>query len=515
MSDRPVASAAAQELPKIKFSKTLLTLPESVIPKFSRMVTEAEKDNGVSRIFVVGNPTHPLSDSAKEIMSGAISTGNMAYGTSVGDLALRDAIAKQATEFYQSKFTDSNVVITSGSKEAVSLAYTAVSNGDDSLALVLTPSFPAYMPAIHIAGSKAIFAESTKESGFKPNIAIIKQRFLENSETDKATGKTGTKIRSVTINYPNNPTGAVLTEDDARELAGCFNEMYEKYFGEDGFVLILDDVYKDIGGKSCSIFPHLSELARQNTVIIDSASKTSAMAGGRVGCAICANQQITNMILSVHGATIESVNTVMQKGWRADIITNTAERLGGIRKYYKDKCDFVQEEIGKVCDGVKLTGRGMLSVENPGSIFLFLDLSAMIGKEVPEAMRETIGKDVIENDADIFRYLLNAFMLHNDDGSKLRDEDGNEVVGVGTIPGSGFFIDSEKGFVRLSIAGSFNKSIEEDVELKKATKSLVSAISFLVKEKCLSRPSSSVSSADEDEISPKKTTNSTTFIGKI
>lgn len=394
--------------------------------------------------LAMGKPTHPTSQAAKAAMIGRIESGNIPYGAPAGDVALRQEIANNLNVLYRLKERDyysaGNVVITEGSATATYIAQgLAIEAGKK--ALFVTPAYTSYAPAVKLWGGDFALAPSSKEDGFQPDISQLAARFEENEYEENGVLKN--RIATVMLNYPNNPTGATLSESKTLELANFFSAMSEKYQAS-GFLVLLDESYLGISTTPHqSILQHpISETLRKNIIILGSASKISAMPGARCGYAV-AHPEYAALITKGMGAVMLSANTIAQEGALADFREMTPEQRHEIQTYYDEKVNFVGERLNHI-------GGSFGSVPVPvipnGGMFVFADMSMMLGKKIPQQLQAALGESVIENDLDIANYFLHS-------------------AGVAVVPGSGFFRDPSEGFVRLCVSGSFNKSMAQDEDL--------------------------------------------------
>ena len=217
-------------------------------------------------------PTHVL-EAAKQ----AITEGKTHYTPSNGIPELREALAKKFTRDY-SLFYDpeDEILVTVGATEAVFIALLAFVDPGDEV-LIPDPGFLCYKPAVLIAGGVPVSLPMLEDDGFKPDVKAVTSLVTE-------------KSRVIITNSPNNPTGSVLTYDEAAELA--------KLGVENDLVMISDEVYEKIiydGSKHFCLatFPGM----RDRTVVVNSFSKTYAMTGFRVGCALGPKDLISAMSL--------------------------------------------------------------------------------------------------------------------------------------------------------------------------------------------------------------------------
>jgi aspartate/methionine/tyrosine aminotransferase len=121
---------------------------------------------------------------------------------------------------------------------------------------------------------------------------------------------------SFVLCYPNNPVGAMLTANQAKEIADTLDELLQDPACGDGFSVILDEVYIGITSPDVeyySVLHFASPRLVQSCFLIVSASKgLGAMPGARAGCLISKNRALLSEILKIQSATAANASIVSQ-----------------------------------------------------------------------------------------------------------------------------------------------------------------------------------------------------------
>ncbi len=235
----------------------------------------------------IGEPDFTPPDHILEAAEDAISRGKTHYTPSNGIAELREATAEKFAREYGLFYNpESEILITVGATEAVSLALLSLINPGDEV-LIPDPGFVCYKPAVQIAGGIPVAMPMLESKSFKPDI---------NAVTSLITPKS----RVIILNFPNNPTGAVLSYNELAELA--------QLSVRNDLLVISDEVYEKIlydnlKHHSLATFPDM----RDRTVVLNSFSKTYAMTGFRVGSALGPEDLISNMLL-VHQFVVACVD---------------------------------------------------------------------------------------------------------------------------------------------------------------------------------------------------------------
>src|SRR5262245_56410336 len=206
----------------------------------------------------VGQPAASAPSTALAAARAALS-GRLAYTESLGIPALRARIAKHYTETYGVTVEPSRVVATTGSSAGFILAFLALFEPGERVA-VAVPGYPPYRHILKALGCEAVLIETTAATRW----AITPEMLIDAHRK--------TPLKGVLVGSPANPTGTMMTREALRALI-------EAAEGE-GIRFISDEIYHGLD----YAFPAVTaaELS-PNAVIINSFSKYFCMTGWRVG----------------------------------------------------------------------------------------------------------------------------------------------------------------------------------------------------------------------------------------
>ena len=239
----------------------------------------------------VGEPDFTPPRHALEAGWQAAKEGKTHYAPTNGIPELREALSQKAYREYNLSYDpNSEILITVGGSEAVFLALIALINPGDEV-LIPNPGFVCYEPCVLLAGGLPVSVPLLEKNGFKPSIDDVMSLITE-------------KSRVMILNYPNNPTGAVLSRDEVAALA--------KIAVERDMVVISDEVYEKIIYDSAD--HHCAATfrgMRERTLVTNSFSKTYAMTGLRVGF-VYGPKELISPIWLVHQYIVSCVDTLAQ-----------------------------------------------------------------------------------------------------------------------------------------------------------------------------------------------------------
>ncbi|NNE66530.1 MAG: aminotransferase class I/II-fold pyridoxal phosphate-dependent enzyme [Pyrinomonadaceae bacterium] len=212
------------------------------------------------------------------------------YTANSGLYELREKTSAHLERLYNVSYSaDTEIVVTVGVSEAVKCVFTAICNPGDEV-IIPEPCFVSYEPEVLFAGGKPVPVECLAENDFEPLASQI-----EAAITDKT--------KAIFIGYPNNPTGAVLTMDNAMAIA----RVAERY----DLLVVSDEIYDQlVYGTEHICFSALPGM-KERTVLLGGFSKDYAMPGWRVGY-MCANEELMKAFIKVHQYAVMSAPTISQ-----------------------------------------------------------------------------------------------------------------------------------------------------------------------------------------------------------
>lgn len=220
--------------------------------------------------FGIGEPKHPTPEFIKAALSGSLA-GLANYPTTAGADSLRKGIAAWLERRYGLPRVDmAQVLPVTGSREALFSFAQTVIDGTRPGALVLCPNpfYQIYEGAALLAGATPVFANSDPARNFAPAF-------------DRIADDAWARVQLVYVCSPGNPTGAVLSLDDWKQLFALSDRH--------GFVIASDECYSEIyfdeGRPPLGALEAAHKLGRgfERLVMFSSLSKRSNVPGLRSG----------------------------------------------------------------------------------------------------------------------------------------------------------------------------------------------------------------------------------------
>ncbi|MDD5142625.1 aminotransferase class I/II-fold pyridoxal phosphate-dependent enzyme [Methanoregula sp.] len=249
-------------------------IPPSGIRKFFDLVLTM--DDVVS--LGVGEPDFNTPWNICESGIYSIEQGGTSYTSNRGLQALRDTLSRYLAQHYGVNYdNNSEMIITTGVSEALDIAVRAITDPGDEV-IVAQPGYVSYGPCITLAGGTPVPLRCTEKDHFKINPDTLAEQITP-------------KTKALVMNFPNNPTGGVMTKSDLKAVADIIIDH--------DLLLISDEVYAELTyeGSHC-VAATVSDLW-ERTITLNGFSKAYAMTGWRIGY-LCAPEELCDAALKIH-----------------------------------------------------------------------------------------------------------------------------------------------------------------------------------------------------------------------
>ena len=239
--------------------------------KLKQLLAEVRPSAGLRPISLgIGEPKHPTPPFIMQALADNLS-GLAVYPTTAGSDALRAAIAGWLERRYGLPPLDiaTQVLPVKGSREALfALAQSVIDPTANALVLCPNPLYQIYEGAAYLAGAEPYFVNADPARNFAPDYAAVPASVWP-------------RVQLLYVCSPGNPTGAVLTLEDWRELFA----LSDRY----GFVIAADECYSEIYFKSepplgaLEAADRLGRTGYPRLIALSSLSKRSNVPGMRSG----------------------------------------------------------------------------------------------------------------------------------------------------------------------------------------------------------------------------------------
>jgi aspartate aminotransferase len=343
----------------------------------------------------------PKSKAPMDAIISAVSNLNSAevrYTPAEGIPALKKSIIRYTEEFYDRKVAPENVIASGGAKQAIMVALQAILNQQEEV-IYPAPYWVSYPEMAKLCG--AIGVPVLPEDGtFYPRIQDIEQRV-------------GSYTKAIIINSPNNPSGAMYSEEFISDIVS-FCEKKDIW-------LIMDDIYHRLifdGRKPINCYKYAKNLTETSKlIVVNGVSKQYAMTGFRIGWAV-GNKKVIEAMANIQGHQTSGPSVVLQKA-AVGALNGIQSGVESLRLTLENNRNVMIDYLNSF-EGVKVT-------KPDGTFYCFAD-----------------------------------FSYYNKNSNKLSEFLIDKVM-VLTVPGAEFGME---GYLRLSYCGTI-KEITEGIERMK------------------------------------------------
>ena len=271
------------------------------------------KAEGVDVVdFSAGQPDFPTPEHIKKAGERAIEENFTRYTPNPGIPELREAVANRYREDYGLEFRSENIIITSGGKHALfDLMFALIEPGDE--VVIPTPYWMTFAEQVRLAGGKPVLVPTSEEKGFRTTAADVAPAFND-------------RTRMLLLNFPANPTGAVIEDAEIRALADLAAERGVYYLWDDTYARLMFEP------SPSAAFRYAQQTLGERFLIAGTASKAYAMTGWRIGWAM-APERIIKACGSLQSHMTSNASSISQKAALAAVASDQSGLADMIAEY--------------------------------------------------------------------------------------------------------------------------------------------------------------------------------------
>ena len=231
----------------------------------------------------IGEPDFVTPWHIREAAVYSLEKGKTGYTSNLGLPRLRRSISTYVDKHFSVEYNPHDeIIVTVGVSEAIDLALRALLNHGDEV-LYHEPCYVSYSPTISLAGGVPIAVPTRAEDHF-----TLRAAALEKAVTPKT--------RVLMLNFPTNPTGAVMPLDELEKIAS--------FAVKHDLIVLTDEIYSEltydeVQHHSIAALPGMKD----RTIFLHGFSKAFAMTGWRIGFA-CGPADIIEAMMKIHQYSI-------------------------------------------------------------------------------------------------------------------------------------------------------------------------------------------------------------------
>lgn len=307
-----------------RLSPIVKSIPSSGIRRFFDLANQMEDVISLG----VGEPDFVTPWHVREASVDALERGFTSYTSNKGLPELREAIADYLREFDLNYDPEDEIVVTVGGSEAIDIALRTLINPGEEV-LIPEPAYVSYRPCTILAGGSPVGVPTFAEDDFRLTPEHLRARITPQS-------------KALILCFPNNPTGAVMSEQDLRAIA-------ELVIEHDLFV-ISDEIYAELTYEGQHVSIASLPGMRERTIVINGMSKAFAMTGWRIGYA-AAPAELLSLMLKIHQYAILCAPVMGQMAALEALRHGRAEKEKMVEKYDQRRHMIVQgfRDMGLAC----------------------------------------------------------------------------------------------------------------------------------------------------------------------
>ena len=312
--------------------------------------------------FGAGEPDFPTPDYIVEAALAACADPAMHRYTPAGGLpALKEAIAAKTQRDSDYTVSASQVLVTNGGKQALYNAFaTLLDPGDE--ALLPAPYWTTYPESIRLAGGVPVVIPTNEDTGYKASVAQLDDAWTPN-----------TKV--LVFVSPSNPTGAVYTPDEVREIG--------QWAADKGIWVITDEIYEHLvyGDALFTSMPvQVPELA-DRCVVVNGVAKTYAMTGWRVGWMI-GPPDVVKAATNLQSHATSNVANVSQRAALA-AVTGDLSAVERMREAFDRRRVTIVDMLNAI--------PGVTCPTPEGAFYVYPSVRGVLGREIRGQVPQTSG----------------------------------------------------------------------------------------------------------------------------
>ncbi len=276
-----------------------------------------------------------------------LNTGEVRYTPPDGIPSLKKAIIRYTEEHYDKLVSPDNVIVSNGAKQSIMVALYTILEPKDEV-IFPAPYWVSYPEMVKLAGGVPVVV--TPEDGtFQPTIEEIAEAI-------------GPYTKAVIINSPNNPSGAVYSDEFISQMV----ELCEKK----DIWLLMDDTYNRLvfdGRTPTNCYRYTSKFLDSSKLIVSNCvSKMYAMTGFRIGWAV-GNKELIGAMSNIQGQQTSGPSAPAQ--WAAvGALNGVQSSIDSLRMTLQNNRNVMVERL-RAFQGVQVTKPG-------GTFYCFPDFSA-------------------------------------------------------------------------------------------------------------------------------------------
>ena len=358
----------------------------------------------------LGEPDFNIPDFIKEAAKKAIDENYNSYTPVDGYLDLKKAIIKKFERDNGLIYSPSQIVVSTGAKQALyNIASVLINPGDE--VILPCPYWVSYADIVKLKGGIPVEVKTNIENDFKMTGAQLESAITE-------------KTKMIWFSSPCNPSGSVYSDEELSALSKVLED-------NENIFIVSDEIYEHINYQGGHNSIGTYNAVKDRTITVNGVSKAFAMTGWRIGY-VGAPEWIARACNKVQGQVTSGANCIAQRAVITALNENP-DKIEYMVEEFKARRDLILDLLGEI--------KGFNCNIPDGAFYVFPDISHYFGR--------TINGFEINNASDMSMFLL-------------------EKALVATVTGNAF---GNPNCIRISYAASKEQIVEAVKRIKSVIES--------------------------------------------
>ena len=348
-------------------TRRVLSMQESQTMKITGLAKQMKAEGKDIVSLSAGEPDFPTPDFVAEAGIDAIRKGFTRYTANAGIPELKKAVVEKFKRDNGLEFTPDQIIISNGGKQTLANTLLALCEEGDEV-IIPAPFWVSFPEMVRLSGAEPVIVPTTLESGYK-----MMPEQLEAAITER------TKV--LILNSPSNPSGAVYSENEVKELMRVLEERE--------IFVVSDEMYDQIVyGDARPFSPARIPEMRDRVIVSNGVSKTYAMTGWRIGF-LAGPKWLIGACGKIQSQTTSNANSIAQMAAVA-ALTGDQQIIEERREEFAKRRDYMYKALNEI--------PGINATLPDGAFYIFPSISGLLGK--------TYNGKEMKNSTDIAEYLL-------------------------------------------------------------------------------------------------------------
>ncbi len=349
----------------------LKNVKPSAVSVVTALASDLERQGRDIIRLSAGEPDFCTPDHIKRACTRALDEGKTKYPPAIGIHELREAICQKLKKDNELNYEIDQIIVSTGAKQVLFNAFAATINPGDEVILPC-PYWMSYPNMVRFNLGIPVDVPTTVQNGFKMTAEALESKITQ-------------RTKWLVLNSPGNPSGAVYSKSELEAIADVLRRYPQVH-------ILSDDIYEYMVYEDTQ-FVSLGQVApdlSSRLLIVNGFSKAYAMTGWRLGYG-AGPVELVKTMFKIQSQSTSGANTMTQ--WAG--VTALKDDHAFVAKnneIFQARRDLVVSRLNAI--------EGLYCEKPEGAFYCYISCEGVIGKTTPQG-------DVIHNDADFVKYLLN------------------------------------------------------------------------------------------------------------